>query len=327
MSAYEAFGRVVSGEAHSPAAILALPEGAANSPETLSNLRRLCRDLRPVLQAVGDVSDHALSGIGPVEWSPRWQSEIGDALDRHVLALEALRETAESFAGTVKLEPLVKTYAGTRALLAIGTHLMRQEASHAFPLLGPHAGPLKAALADREAFLREMRRREGRLRGRYRASIYEMNLEDLLASWVDAQSANFLSRNGKLRRVRVQVALHTEGEVPDDLGPEITALTEIAKLQRAGCSADAALVAFGKPWTDPEETSAHLDRALEWTRHALQLEELIGPMLLGAEGVGGRFAALIAPAGPLANGSFGREVFGRFAAAWRTPRSLAHHLP
>jgi hypothetical protein len=194
---------------------------------------------------------------------------------------------------------------------------MRQEASHALPLLGPHAGPLKAALADREAFLREMRRREGRLRGRYRASIYEMNLEDLLASWVDAQSANFLSRNGKLRRVRVQVALHTEGEVPDDLGPEITALTEIAKLQRAGCSADAALVAFGKPWTDPEETSAHLDRALEWTRHALQLEELIGPMLLGAEGVGGRFAALIAPAGPLANGSFGREVFGRFAAAWQ----------
>jgi hypothetical protein len=107
------------------------------------------------------------------------------------LALEALRETAESFAGTVKLEPLVKTYAGTRALLAIGTHPMRQEASHALPLLGPHAGPLKAALADREAFLREMRRREGRLRGRYRASIYEMNLEDLLASWVDAQSANF----------------------------------------------------------------------------------------------------------------------------------------
>ena len=214
-----------------------------------------------------------------MEWSPRWQAEIGVALDRYIQALDALRPAADDFAAAVRLEPLVETYAGTRALLVLGSYFIRKEARHAGPFLGESGETLKAALAEREGFRLETRRRETGLKGRYRPSIYDQDLDALLAGWIDAQSANFLLRGGKTRRVRVQMGLHADGDLPEDLGPDLTALVAIAKHLRAGCSADAVIAPFGPPWTDKEEAALHLGPVTEWADKAIKLAGVIGPML------------------------------------------------
>jgi hypothetical protein len=124
------------------------------------------------------------------------------------------------------LEALAGGYAGAEALLALGRHLIRDEAAQGLPLLGSEAETLKAALAQREAFRQEQQRREAGLTGRYRHAVHDLDLQAVLASWLEAQSANFLTRGAKTRRVRLQLGLHAEGELPEYLGPDLTALTQ-----------------------------------------------------------------------------------------------------
>ncbi|WP_158804619.1 MULTISPECIES: hypothetical protein [unclassified Acidisoma] len=203
-----------------------MEDDRAASPQALARLRGLFRDLRPVLEAVGDIPEHPLAGIETVEWSPRWQAEMVGVLDRDISVLQALGEASRRFAAVLGLEALAGGYAGAEALLALGRHLIRDEAAQGLPLLGSEAETLKAALAEREAFRQEQQRREAGLTGRYRHAVHDLDLQAVLASWLEAQSANFLTRGAKTRRVRLQLGLHAEGELPEYLGPDLTALTQ-----------------------------------------------------------------------------------------------------
>jgi very-short-patch-repair endonuclease len=316
LSAYEAFGRVVAGEAAGIVFALDWQEDKASSPEALARLRSLCRDLRPVLEAVGGIPQHLLAGIEAVDWSPRWQTEMVGVLDRHILALQALGEASRGFAAVMGLEPLAGRYAGAAALLALGRHLIRDKAAHGLPFLGSEAETLKAALAEREAFRQEQQRREAGLTGRYRPAVHDLDLQAVLASWLEAQTANFLTRGGKTRRVRLQLGLYAEGELPEDLGPDLAALISVGRHLRTGCAADAILARFGKPWTDPDDAVACLLAATEWARQARQLAALFGELLPDGTQIEAGFAKLLAAIGPLAKGSDGRQAFERFASAW-----------
>lgn len=163
----------------------------------------------------------------------------------------------------------------------------------------------------------DTRRRESGLRGRYRPSIYDQDLDVLLAGWIDAQSANFLLRGGRTRRIRVQMGLHAEGDLPEDLGPDLTVVIAIARQLRAGCPADAVIAPFGPPWADVEEAALHLGPVTDWADKAIRLAGVIGPMLDDDTDLPARLGQLAAEGGPLAERGQGREAFAQFVSAWR----------
>ena len=315
MSVYEAFGRVIGGDRKSSLA-LDWSGHEVHSPETLASVRGLCRDLHPVLDAVGIMADHPLSGMGAFEWSPRWHAEIGTALSRFAVAKESFRDTAGPFAAALGFEPLLETHSGTRALVVLGHHLARPSARTGRVFLLPDAGDLKAALVEREQFRQAMQRRTAGLQGRYRPSIYDQDLPALLSGWLDAQSANFLTRGGKTRRVQLQVGLHVEGVPPTDLGPDLITLIDVDKHLRAGCLADAVLARFGHPWTDDDEAQAQFGHATAWADKAQQIIDVIAMVLPDSSNLRERLAALAANGGVMAAGQPVRAAFDAVGAAW-----------
>ncbi len=264
LSAYSAFGRIVAAEPHDAKLVLAWPDHLTHSAETLAQFRKLCRDLRPILESVGDIPNHPLKGIGAAEWSPRWQSEIKENLERYRENLTALRDLAEPFAQSIGLAFLAESHGGTRGLVILASYLLKPEALWSAPLLAPDNGDVMAALNAREAFRQETERHAARLACQYKPSIFDQDLPVLLAEWISAQSANILFRGGKTRRVRIQMALHAEGKLPDDLGPDLICLMDVLKHLQNGCPEETALKGLGLPWSDAERTPAALQTATEW---------------------------------------------------------------
>ncbi|MER2265587.1 DUF3320 domain-containing protein [Methylobacterium oxalidis] len=285
LSAYEAFGRVIAAGSVDAPIVLAWPNHLEHGESTLSQLRSACRELRPVLAAVGSLVDHPLQGIEATQWSPVWRTEMAEAIKTFEAALSTLRDSGQAFAEALGLNPLLSTYAGTRGLVVLGNYLVRPEARCGAAFLADATGDLRRAVAARERFQSVKAERLGRLSGRYRPGILDQSLPGLLAEWVAAQGSNFLVRGGRLRKVLLQVQPYAESQLPADLGPDLTGLIDIAKHVKAGCPEELILARLGPPWNDPELPTADFQPAIAWAEKVEQLLNILGPQTFGVDGL------------------------------------------
>ncbi|KQP49025.1 DUF3320 domain-containing protein [Methylobacterium sp. Leaf108] len=316
LSAYEGFGRVIAAGPDDGGLALAWDDHRAHDGATLADLRAGCRDLRPVLASVGSLVDHPLQGVEATQWSPVWRDGMAGAIRAVEEALAALSTSGRAFAEAIGLPSLLSTHAGTRGLVVLGNVLTRPEARCGAAFLADGTGDLRRAVAARERFQDTRAELRGRLAGRYRPGILDTDLPGLLAEWIAAQGANFLVRGGRLRRVVLQVQPYAEGALPDDLGPDLTGLIDLARHVRAGCAQDAVLARLGAPWSDAELPAAEFRAAMAWADRVEQLLDILGPLSLGAEGLRGHLAQLaehraraLADGGPIAQAyvAFGQD--------------------
>ncbi|MCJ2036131.1 DUF3320 domain-containing protein [Methylobacterium sp. J-068] len=311
LTAYEAFGKVVAaGRLESPL-VLTWPDHRAHDETSLSTLRAACRALRPVLAAVGSLVDHPLQGIAATQWSPVWRDDLIGAIKAHEDALDRLRGSARAFAEAVGLPDLPSTWPGTRGLLVLGAYLVRPDARCGAAFLADAPGDLRRAVAARERFQTLEAERWARLAGRYRPGILDQDLPALLSEWIAAQGANFLVRNGRIRRVQLRVQPYAESELPADLGPDLTGLIEIAKHVRAGCAEEAHLAPLGAPWDAPETLAEAFRAPMDWAEKVEQLLDILGLQALGVAALRAHVVQLVQREGrALAEG-------GRIAQGYR----------
>ena len=312
LTAYEAFGHVVAAGSAEPPVTLTWPDHRAHDETLLSTLRAACRELRPVLAAVGSLVDHPLQGIEATQWSPVWRSDMQASINAHEHALVALRGSGQAFAEAVRLPDLLSTWSGTRGLVVLGAYLVRADARCGAAFLADGSGDLRRAVAARERFQSVKVERLGRLAGRYRPGILDQDLPALLAEWIAAQGANFLVRGGRIKRVQNQVQPYAEGALPADLGPDLTGLIEIAKHVRAGCAEEVHLATLGTPWNAPETLADAFQGPIEWAEKVEQLLDILGLQTLGVEALRSHIIELVQREGrALGEG-------GRIAQAYRT---------
>ncbi|KQP10137.1 DNA helicase [Methylobacterium sp. Leaf99] len=328
MSAYEAFGHVVAAGATEPPVVLAWPDHRAHDAGTLARLRAACRDLRPVLAALGSPVDHPLRGIAATQWSPVWRADMAAAIAAHADALTALRASGRDCADAIGLGALLATPAGTRGLVVLGAYLVRPEAPCGAAFLADATGDLRRAVDARARFRAVRDDGLARLAGRYRASLLDQDLPALLAEWVAAQGANFLVRGGRLKRVQARVRPYVEGEMPADLGPDLIGLIEVARHIRAGCPEDAQLASLGAPWNLPETGQEAFRAPLDWAEKIEKLVAILGPQTLGSDPLRDHLVRLARTEGrALAEGGRIARAYGRFsrdrAAVAETGAALA----
>lgn len=314
LSAYEAFGRVIAaGSAEAPL-VLTWPDHLAHDETTLATLRAACRELRPVLAAVGSLVDHPLQGVEATQWSPVWRDDMGTAIRTVEQMLGALRVSGQTFAEAIGLPSLLATYASTRGLVVLGNYLVRSEARCGVAFLADGAGDLRRAVSARERFQTTKAQLLSRLTGRYGPGILEQNLGTLLAEWVAAQGSNFLVKGGKLRRVAAQVQPYAEGPLPADLGPDLTGLIELAKHVKAGCLEELILARLGLPWSNPDHPASEFAQAITWAEKVEQLLDILGPLSLGIDGLRDHLVQLVERQGrALAEGGRISQSYATFA--------------
>ncbi|SEH89064.1 AAA domain-containing protein [Methylobacterium sp. 275MFSha3.1] len=293
LSAYEAFGRVIAAGNGEPPLILTWPDHLAHNETTLANLRAACRELRPVIASVGSLADHPLQGVEATQWSPVWRDDMGAAIRTVEQTLGTLRASGQAFAEAIGLPDLLSTYAGTRGLMVLGNYLVRPEARCAAAFLADDTGDLHRAVDARERFQTTKTQLLGRLSGRYGPGVLDQNLSGLLAEWVAAQASNFLVRGGKLRKVAAQIQPYAEGDLPADLGPDITGLIEVAKHVKAGCLEELILARLGLPWSNPECAASEFSPAITWAEKVEQLLDILGPLSLGIDGLRDHLVQLV----------------------------------
>ena len=314
LSAYEAFGRVIAAEGDDAGLVLAWDDHRAHDAARLATLRAGCRDLRPVLAAVGTLADHPLQGIGATQWSPVWRDGMAAAIRAVAAALATLRASGGAFAEAIGLPALLSTYAGTRGLTVLGAYLIRPDARCGAAFLADGSGDLRRAVEARARFQARRDALFGRLSGRYRPGILDEDLTGLLAEWVAAQGANFLVRGGKLKRVALKVQPYAEGPVPADLGPDLTGLIEAARHVRAGYPEAPSLARLGAPWNDPALPADAFEAAIAWAGTVEQLLDILGPLSLGREPLRDRIVELVARQGrALAEGGPIAQAYAAFA--------------
>ncbi len=262
MTAFAGFGAVVASP--TPPFALEWPGAVEHGPADLAALRRLCRDLAPVLDAVGDPADHPLSGTGAFAWSPRWRRDTEAALAAFATALPDLGEQARRVAEALDLPALLASRAGTRDLAALAEALLDPRATEGVALLRPDADALLATVAARDRHRAETARLMARTVGRYRDGVLDSDLAALLDAWLTARNSNVFVRGGRRRQVSSRLAVYAEGPLPDDVGPDLAVLLEVKRHVAKGCPEAAALDALGAPWSDPARTAASLAPAASW---------------------------------------------------------------
>lgn len=284
LSAYDAFGHVIAAGSEKPI-FLTWPNHLAHDEVTLATLRASCRELRPVLAAAGSLVDHPLQGVEATQWSPVWRDRMGVAITAVEDALMALRGSGQAFAEAIQLQSLLSTFDGTGGLAVLGAYLIQPEARCGVAFLNDGTGDLRRAVSARERFQAGKAERLAKLTGRYRAGILHLNLSALLAEWVAAQGANFLVRGGRLKKVQLQLQPYADGNLPADLGRDLTGLIELAQYTKVGCLEELVLARLGAPWSDPETPAAALQPAITWAEKIERLLEIIGPLSLGMDGL------------------------------------------
>lgn len=293
LTAYEAFGRVIAAGSGDLGLVLAWPDHLAHGAETLAALRAGCRELRPVLASVGSLVDHPLQGVEATQWSPVWRDDMGAAIRAGTDALSAHHVSGQAFANAIGLPTLLATYAGMRGLTVLGNYLIRLEARCGAAFLADGSGDMRRAVAARERFQATRTELLGRLAGRYRPGILDQNLAGLLAEWVAAQGSNFLVRGGRLKRVLLQIQPYAEGDLPEDIGPDLTGLIEVARHVKAGCLEELVLARLGLPWSNPEMPAAEFQPAIAWAEKVEQLLDILGPLSLGIDGLRDHLVQLV----------------------------------
>lgn len=331
-SAHAAMGRVIADRRSGGDGIaLAWPGRAASEPGHRETLRAHCTELRALRPIVGGVADHPLRGIGAIAWSPLWRAEMERAIADLSATLPAFAETGQRFAEAVGLLALSATYDGLRGLSTLAAALFRPEARAGLRFLGPGGTALRQAVEARRAHQDALAALGTRLSRPYAPSVFATDLDRLLGEWRQACAANILLRGRRRSRVRRLLDPFAEGGAPEEIGPDLVTLIEIAALRATRpASADllaSALAPLGPPWSDEGGPAEPLAAPVAWAGRLAPVIAAMAPLVGGPDLIRARLAALLdgedgrlEPGSPL---SLSKDAFsGRRIAATKAIEAL-----
>eukprot|EP01037_Dinobryon_pediforme_P019833 gene19833-20324_t len=276
LTAYDAFGLVVG--SRDRFADLELQFAEEPSRERLAELREICRDLALLSRDLGHPAEHALNGIRRTEWSHTWRSDVERTIQAALAALTATDTAVVAFAEVIGLE-VGLSWRAIYWLVRIADFIGTAEGRQSVPLIEGNAQALANAVTELETLQERLQRQTSSLTGRYRQSVYDLNLPGLLADWTEACASNMLFRGSRQKKVRLSLQPFAAVPLPDDIGPEIAALIDVSGTVRSIQALGNQLTVFGAGWNGTETDAAHLKARLAWVDKARQLSANIAPRL------------------------------------------------
>lgn len=277
LTAYDAFGRVVANRDWLPDLALSW---AGDGPDKarLAELHRSCGYLRTLLRAAGPVANHPLAGIEREEWSPAWKRELDDALAGAITALTSLDGALSGLAEALGVDAGT-SLAAANSLRALGLVLTRREAVAAAGLIAVPLADIVDAVGDLERIQQRHAERSRALQGAYRASVYGEDLRGLLAAWTEAATANFLTRSSKKQKVRLCLQPFAKRDLPEDIGPDLAVLIEVADVQAELPRLAERLSVFRQHWDGLDTATTELKALVAWAEGCRRLAPAIAASL------------------------------------------------
>ncbi|MFL1461630.1 DUF3320 domain-containing protein [Roseococcus sp. DSY-14] len=305
---FRAMGHVLRAEGGAvPELRLSWPDADAHDAGDYLRLRELVEDAAATLERMGGLADAApLAGVEATEWSPPWQSRVLDGAMAAAAALDALPRLAAEASLAAGLRDGGASRPALAALDALAAVLLDRLAPEAGWALGDDAAAIAEAL--REEATRAARHAELRagLSAKWRPEATGLPVAALRGEWLAAAGKWVVARALAWRGLRKRLAGACDGPVPEDCGPDLGRLAEMAELEAASRAAGAPLSRLGPAWRGFGTDFARLDACIEWARalraaaascaaNPTELLELrAGLRLLVTEG-----ADLLAPSGSI----------------------------
>ncbi|HEY8356729.1 MAG TPA: DUF3320 domain-containing protein [Ramlibacter sp.] len=273
MTAHTAFGRVTANRDRFPGLKFGWPV-TEHRESDLSAMRQICKDLRPILGAVGDAARHPLRGMDATAWDPFWRPKMEAAIDGLVASLEAVGPAAESFATPIGLPPPT-TLAGVEALRDFGSFLLDADARLGTTFLGKGASAIAQAVVSMHQLQSKLAAERGKLTGSYRSLVFKQNLTQILSEWTDACQANFILRGSRQKRVLLELQPFATGQLPEDIGADLAALIEMQGIVRSIEALKPAFAGLAGFWSGIDTDLTVLNPALAWAKC---IRASIGPL-------------------------------------------------
>ena len=270
-----------------------------------------------VLRRAGTaMREPTLAGIERADWSPVWQGRLLDQARAAVVRLGALENAVEAATAVLQLRSYPRARDRLQRLVELSGLVVDPIGSDAAWALAEGAADVRdgmQAAAERVARYKEVQRA---LTGSWRPSVTGLPLGTLRAEWRNAAEKWVLPRSLAQRAVRKRLAEQADGPLPEECGPELDRLAELAEIEAALRAMPEAAV-LGRAWRGLDTNFARIEAAYAWAQQlrrasascATDPAALIGLRthlgLLVGEGVD-----LLAPGGPVG------AALGALARAW-----------
>ena len=249
-----------------PEVRLSWPHSEFHDAGDWQRLVEAVEEAREVLRRTGNaVREPALAGIERADWSPVWQGRLLDEARMVTARLGTLEKAVAAVAATLHLADTPRSRPRLQHLVELAGLLMDPIGPEAAWGLGDGAAGVRDAMqaaAGRVARHREVR---GALAGSWRPGVSRLPLGSLRAEWREAAEKWLLPRSLAQRAVRKRLAEQADGSVPEDCGPELDRLVELAEIE-AALAATPEAAALGRTWRGLDTDFARVEAAYAWAQ-------------------------------------------------------------
>ncbi len=221
-------------------------------------------EAKATLERVGDtVRSPALAGIEQPEWSPLWQTRLLEAARTANAQLSALEDAAVAAAKAVGLAGQERSRPAIEALAGLAEALLDPLAIEAGWTVGDEVQTTLDGARRSARQLRRYRELQAALETTWRPTATALPWREIRAEWRSAGEKWVLGRMLAQRAVRKRLAAEASGPVPEECGPELDRLVEMAEIARE-FTAPPHAAALGAVWRGLDTDFDQLERAYAW---------------------------------------------------------------
>ncbi|MGF7159194.1 very-short-patch-repair endonuclease [Rhodoligotrophos appendicifer] len=231
--------------------------------DQLSAMQKVCRELKTVLRALGDVNAHPLQGLAITAWSPKWRQEMTNAIDEALNSMSALRESAQAFCQYVGL-PHILSLSGLQHLVAFGAMLIGAAGHDGHLFLTDRSAAIKDAIGELTRLQKSASKLRKSLSAEYRSSVFSRDLGRILDDWTEASQSNIVLRGSRQRKVLLELEPFAVSPLPKDISTDLVILIELADIEANVEDLAPVLSALGDAWEGLDTRLSSLAAGNEW---------------------------------------------------------------
>ena len=269
MSAFSAFGIVAANRDRFAELKLDWPM-AEHSEDEISEFRRMCRNLQPILRSIGDPATHPLRSLPLQTWNPFWRAKVEPAINAVLTSISSVSDTLGALA-TVSGLSAPSTYAGCCRLSEFIGQMCNEKGRSGYYFIAPDAGDTLHIISRFRDQLRAYDAATAQLASEYRMGVYALDLDHLLSEWIDATQSNFLVRGSRQKKVAAELSPYAKTSLPSDLSQELAALIEVRKIVTAIEKFEPQMQMFPGLWAGVDTDLDTLTDDLDWAARTREL--------------------------------------------------------
>jgi hypothetical protein len=272
MTAYEAFGQVISGRDNLPDLKLSWPREVEHSQQSVADMRATSDKLAVALRGTGDLATHPLRGMRHTKWTPAWRDHTAEAIDRLHEALKTLRQCATRFATSLGLDERIEGLGQLFQTLELGASLSAPrplgDTAAAMLLSGQAKHKIERGLRDLNVLVDEAAAVNDKLEATYTPAVRSLDLVKLENEWASACNANFLLRQSRKNKVREQLQTYCDTP-PQDISRDILGLRQLASITARADGLKGVFNGFEPHWRGLNTNVGEFEQALAWSDEML----------------------------------------------------------